>query len=312
MNILFLSQIEPAARWIPGLSKLLPEDRIFTSDQFDPAAIDVVLVATPPKGVIGTLPNVKLVQSLWMGVDGLLADPTFPRTKPLARLIDPGMVAAMTESVVSHVLDFHRHHYVYRAQQEQKKWHKLPQFMASDRIVGILGMGELGTAVANKLLPFSFKVAGWKRRPSQTTAIDPRIDYYAGPSGIDELLARSDAVVCLLPLTDGTRGVLNAKAFAKMPRGGCVINVARGAHIVVADLIAALDSAQLAHAYLDVFETEPLPQDSPLWSHPGVTVTPHTAALTEPRTAMVKVVENIERVRNGLPALNLVDFGAGY
>lgn len=312
MNILFLSQIEPAARWVPGLSKLLPQDRFFTVDQYDPATIDVVLVATPPKGVIGTLPNVKLVQSLWMGVDGLLADPTFPRTKPLARLIDPGMVAAMTESVVSHVLDFHRHHYVYRAQQQQKKWHKLPQFMASDRIVGILGMGELGTAVANRLLPFSFKVAGWKRRPSQNAAIEVRIDYYVGPSGIDELLARSDAVVCLLPLTPGTRGILNAKAFAKMPRGGCVINVARGAHIVVADLLAALDSGQLAHAYLDVFETEPLPQDSPLWAHPGVTVTPHTAALTEPRTAMAKVVENIERVRNGLPALNLVDFGAGY
>jgi len=308
VNILFLSQIEPAARWIPGLSKLLPQDRFFTVDQYDPAAIDVVLVATPPKGVIGTLPNVKLVQSLWMGVDGLLADPTFPRAKPLARLIDPGMVAAMTESVVAHVLDYHRHHYVYRADKAQKKWHRLPQFMASDRIVGILGMGELGTAVANRLLPFSFKVAGWRRRSGQNAAIE----CYSGPGGIDELLSRSDAVVCLLPLTNETRGILNARAFARMPRGGCVINVARGAHIVVADLLAALDSGQLAHAYLDVFETEPLPQDSPLWAHPGVTVTPHTAALTEPRTAMAKVVENIERVRKGLPALNLVDFGAGY
>ena len=113
-------------------------------------------------------------------------------------------------------------------------------------------------------------------------------------------------------LFEVARACVIAKAFATMPRGGCVINVARGAHIVVADLIAALDSGQLAHAYLDVFETEPLPQDSPLWAHPGVTVTPHTAALTEPRTAMAKVVENLERVRKGLPALNLVDFGAGY
>jgi glyoxylate/hydroxypyruvate reductase A len=312
VNILYLSQIEPAERWIPGLSKLLPEDRFFTADKYDPAAIDIVLVATPPRGVIGTLPNLKLVQSLWMGVDGLLADPTFPRTKPLARLIDPGMIAAMTESVVSHVLDFHRHHYVYRAQQQQKKWHRLPQFMASDRIVGILGLGELGTAVANRLLPFSFKVAGWKRRSSQNAAIETRIEYYVGPAGLDDLLSRSDAVVCLLPLTGETRGILNAKAFAKMPRGGCIINVARGAHVVVPDLVAALDSGQLAHAYLDVFEAEPLPQDSPLWAHPGVTVTPHTAALTEPRTAMAKVVENIERVRQGSPAHNLVDFGAGY
>ena len=308
MNILFVSQILSAEDWIPNLSRLLPGDRFFTLDNFEPASIDIALVAAPKRGVVGQLANVRFIQSLFMGVDGLLADPTFPRNKPLARLIDPGMVAAMTESVVAHVLDYHRHHYVYRADKAQKKWHRLPQFMASDRIVGILGMGELGTAVANRLLPFSFKVAGWRRRSGQNAAIE----CYSGPGGIDELLSRSDAVVCLLPLTEGTRGILNAKAFAKMPRGGCVINVARGAHIVVADLLAALDSGQLAHAYLDVFETEPLPQDSPLWAHPGVTVTPHTAALTEPRTAMAKVVENIERVRNGLPALNLVDFGAGY
>lgn len=308
MNILFLSQIEPAERWLPGLSKLLPHDRFFTADKFDPETIDVAIVATPPRGVIGQLANVKLIQSLWMGVDGLLADPTFPRTRPLARLIDPGMVAAMTESVVSHVLDYHRHHHVYRAQQAQKKWHKLPQFMASDRTVGILGLGELGTAVANQLLPFSFKVAGWKRRPGQIAAIE----CFSGSAGIHAMLSRSQIVVCLLPLTEQTRNVLNAGAFNQMPKGGAIINVARGGHVVTADLIAALDTGQLSHAYLDVFDKEPLPADSRLWLHPGVSITPHTAALTEPRTAMPRVVENIERLRAGQPALNVVDFGAGY
>jgi glyoxylate/hydroxypyruvate reductase A len=308
MNILYLSQKEPAERWLPVLSKLLPQDRFFTHDDFDPEAIDVALVATPPVGVLGKLTNLKLVQSLWMGVDGLLADPTFPRTLPLARLIDPGMVAAMVESVVAHVLDYHRHHYFYREQQAQRKWHRWPQYMASDRTIGILGLGELGTSVANALLPFSFKVAGWKRRPGHIAAIE----CFSGADGMSALLAKSNVVVSLLPLTNETRGLLNAAAFAQMPMGSALINVARGPQVVIADLIAALDSGRLAHAYLDVFETEPLPANSPLWLHPGVTITPHTAALTEPRTAMARVVENIERVRAGQPALNLVDFGAGY
>lgn len=308
VNILFLSQIETPDRWIPGLSRLLPQDRFFTPDQFDPEAIDVVLVAKPQPGIIGRLTNVKLVQSLFMGVDGLLADPAFPRGKPLSRLIDPGMIAAMVESVCAHVLDYHRHHYYYREQQAAGRWHRLPQFMASDRTIGILGMGELGTAVAGRLLPFGFKVAGWKRRPSQLAGVD----CYSGSAGLSEVLARSQAIVCLLPLTAETRGVLNAAAFGQMPKGSCIINVARGPHIVVPDLIGALDSGHLAHAYLDVFDKEPLPADSPLWKHPGVTVTPHTAALTEPRTAMVPVVENIERIRAGETPHNLVDFGAGY
>jgi glyoxylate/hydroxypyruvate reductase len=309
MNILYLSQVDPAERWLPTLTKLLPEDRFFTGDDaFDPSTIDIALVATPKRGVLGQLSNIRLVQSLWMGVDGLLADPTFPRYKPLARLIDPGMVAAMVESVVSHVLDYHRHHYLYRTQQAAKIWKKLPQFLASDRTVGILGLGELGTAVAARLLTFDFKVAGWKRRPGQL----PDIQCFYGATGIGEVLSRSQAVICLLPLTDETRGVLNSAAFAKMPKGSCVINVARGPHVVIADLLAALDSGHLAHAYLDVFDAEPLPANSPLWTHPGITLTPHSAALTEPRTAMARVVENIERVRAGKPALNLVDFGAGY
>lgn len=308
MNILFLSKVEKPERWLPELSRLLPQDRFFTGEEFDPASIDIALAGSPPPGIIGRLNNLKLVQSLWMGVDALLADTSFPRGIPLARLIDPGMVAAMVESVTAHVLDFHRHHHVYRAQQAEKKWHRLPQFMASDRTVGILGMGELGTAVARRLLSFGFNIAGWKRRPAQLQGID----CYSGSVGMGELLRRSQIIVCLLPLTEETRGILNAAAFARMPRGGCVINVARGPQIVNDDLIAALDSGQLGHAYLDVFEKEPLPSDSPLWAHPGISITPHTAALTEPRTAIAEIIANIERIRAGEPAQHLVDFSAGY
>ncbi len=302
MKLLFSSQIEPAERWLPLLERALPRDEFTVEPRAD---VDVALVATPHPGIFGRLPNLKLVQSLWMGVEKLLEDPELPRNVPLARLVDPGMVGAMSETVLAHVLDWHRHLYLYRQWQREKKWQRRGQFLPSDRTVGLLGLGELGTDAARKLLALGFKVCGWSRRPKRVAGVHSSTD-------LDEILGMSDALVCLLPLTEQTRGVLNAAAFARMPKVGCVINVARGAHVVSADLLAALDSGHLAHAYLDVFEPEPLPADSPLWSHPGVTVTPHAAALTEPRTAVAKIVENIERLRRGSAPLHLVDRAAGY
>jgi glyoxylate/hydroxypyruvate reductase len=305
MNILFASQIEPADRWLPLLKPALPGDEVFTEPR---EKIDVALVASPPPGTLERLGGAKLIQSLWMGVERLLADPALPRSVPLARLVDPGMVAAMSETVLAHTLDWHRRLYRYRQQQPEARWHRYRQYMASDHTVGILGLGALGTDIAGKLLGLGFKVAGWSRRPK----VFQGIASFSGEKGLHEMLGTSDVVVCLLPLTAQTKGILNLENLRKTKKGGGLINVARGPHVVVPDLIAALDSGQLAHAWLDVFDEEPLPASSPLWRHPGVSITPHAAALTEPRTAVAKVVENIERVRRGEPALNLVDFSAGY
>jgi glyoxylate/hydroxypyruvate reductase A len=150
-----------------------------------------------------------------------------------------------------------------------------------------------------------FNVCGWSRRARQ-------IDGVKGFTDLSAMLPECDALVCLLPLTAQTRGILNKKLFSSLKLKSCLINVARGAHIVKQDLVAALDSGQLAHAYLDVFDPEPLPKDDPLWVHPKVSITPHTAALTEPRTAVPKIVENVERARKGEAPLNRVDFEAGY
>jgi len=207
--------------------------------------------------------------------------------------------------VIAHLLDWHRHLYYYRSQQAEPRWKRVRQFLASDRTVGILGMGELGGDAARKLLALGFKVAGFSRRPKQ-------IDQIRSFTNLDEMLTITDALVCLLPLTPKTRNILNARTFAAMKPKGCVINLARGAHLVEKDLLAALDSGQLRHAYLDVFDTEPLPDGHAFWRHPGVSVTPHAAGLTEPRTAVAKIVENVERVRRGETPLNLVDFAAGY
>jgi glyoxylate/hydroxypyruvate reductase A len=302
MNILFASQIEPADRWLPLLQRALPHDSFSVDAK---GGIDIGLVATPPAGTLARLKDAKLIQSLWMGVEKLLEDPQLPKGVPLSRLVDPGMVGAMSETVLYHVLDWHRRHYRYREDQPQARWHRYRQYLASDHTVGLLGLGELGTDAARKLRALGFNVAGWSRRPKNIPGVDSSTD-------ISEVLKRSDVVVCLLPLTPQTRGILGAENLSKIKKGGGLINVARGPHVVVADLLAALDSGQLAHAYLDVFDKEPLPADSPLWRHPGVTVTPHSAALTEPRTAVEKIAENVERVRRGERPLNLVDFGAGY
>jgi len=302
MNILFASQIEPAERWLPLLQAALPRDRFFLELQ---GAIDVALVASPPPGTLERLNGAKLIQSLWMGVERLLADPALPRGVPLARLVDPGMVAAMSETVLAHTLDWHRRLYRYRGHQAETRWHRYRQYMAADHTVGLLGLGALGSDAARKLLALGFRVAGFSRRQKKVAGVECFVE-------LDAFLEKANVLVCLLPLTEKTKGILNSRTLSLLPKGAGLINVARGPHVVVPHLIAALDSGQLAHAWLDVFDAEPLPASSPLWRHPGVSITPHAAALTEPRTAVASIVENVERVRRGERPLNLVDFAAGY
>jgi glyoxylate/hydroxypyruvate reductase A len=305
VNILFASTKEKPEFWFPLLQKALPADRFFAWPDTNGGDIDVAVVATHPKGTFANLPKLKLIQSMWMGVENIIGDAELPKGVPVARLIDPGMVAAMGETVIAHVLDWHRHFYCYRQFQQEKVWKRRRQYLASDRTIGLLGLGELGSTIAAQLRALDFNVAGWSRRPKQLDGVFCSTD-------LAEVVRRSNALVCLLPLTEKTRGIINSQILSLMAKDGCVINVARGGHLVVPDLLALLDSGHLAHAYLDVFETEPLPADSPLWSHPGVTVTPHIAALTEPRTSAGKIAENIERVRRGEKPLNTVDFAAGY
>ncbi len=302
MNILFASETEKPEFWLPLLRAALPEDRIAEDIAGD---VDVALVATPPAGTLGRLKGAKLIQSLWMGVEKLLADAEYPRGVPLARLIDPGMVAAMSETVIADVLDWHRHHYRYRAQKAKVEWRRYKQYLASDRTIGILGLGELGGDAARKLLALGFRVAGYSRRPKNLEGVQSFTD-------LEAMLPLCNALVCLLPLTQHTRGIINGKTLGLLKQHACLINVARGPHVVNDDLVKALDSGHLAHAYLDVFDAEPLPKDSPLWKHAGVSITPHSAALTEPRTAVARIVENVERVRRGETPLHLVDFAAGY
>ena len=305
MKILFASTKEKPEFWFPLLRRALPNDQFHAWPDVNGGDIDIAIVATHPVGTFANLPRLKLIQSLWMGVENIVHDTDLPEGVPVARLIDPGMVAAMGETVIAHVLDWHRHFWCYRQFQQQKAWKRRKQYLASDRTVGILGLGELGSNIAAKLHAMNFHVAGWSRRPKSLDGVYCSTD-------LEDVAGRSDVLVCLLPLTEKTRGIINSRILSLVRKDGCLINVARGGHVVIPDLLAALESKHLAHAYLDVFEPEPLPADSPLWAHPDLTITPHIAALSEPRTSVGKIVENVERVRRGEKALNTVDFTAGY
>jgi glyoxylate/hydroxypyruvate reductase A len=253
-------------------------------------------------------PNLRLIVSMGAGVDHLMRPPGPPPGIPVARLVDERLTQGMTEWVLLNVLRFHRQDAEYRAQQAARIWDELPAPDTALRRIGILGLGALGGDAARRLLALGFPVMGWSRRPKDF----PGVETFHGEDGLAAMLSRSDILICLLPLTPDTRGVLNARTLGLLPRGAFLLNAARGGHVVQDDLLAALDEGQVAAAALDVFEPEPLPADHPFWSHPQVVLTPHAASITIPRSAAPQVVENIHRARVGLAPINQVDFGAGY
>ena len=274
----------------------------------NPKDIDAALVWKPQPGLLASLPNLKMIVSLGSGVDHLLGDPTLPRHVPIARLVDPYMTEAMSEYVLTQVLRLHRQDFAYRAQQRARSWRELPQPNASERRVGVLGLGELGSDAARKLAVLGFAVGGWSRRERRL----PGIESFHGPDGLMALARRSGILVCLLPLTRDTTGILDARLFAAMPKGSAIVNAARGRHLVEADLLSALESGQLSAAVLDVFDQEPLPAEHPFWNHEKIIVTPHAAAATHAPTAAAGVAENLRRLGDGRPLINLVDLARGY
>jgi len=224
------------------------------------------------------------------------------------RLVDPYMSDQMSEFVALSVLRLHRQDFDYMAQQRAHLWRERVQKNAAERPVGILGFGTLGQAAGHRLKTLGFPVAGWSRSAKDIAGFDT----YAGADGLDELLACSEILVCLLPLTEATAGILNAATFAKLPRGAGIVNAGRGSHLVEADLIPALDSGQLSGAVLDVFADEPLADDHPFWDHPRILVTPHIASETNPPTATAIIGEQIRRHEAGHAVANIVDLDRGY
>lgn len=266
---------------------------------------EVVIAANPPVSVWTPLlrsGSLRWVQSLWAGVDRLLGEVAWPAQVTLTRLVDPGLTQAMVETALWATVSLHRGFFDYARLQSASTWRVLPQRPSSEVQVGVLGQGQLGAAVTRALAGLGYRLSTWRR--GQDGPLDE--------PGLRAVLASSDILINLLPLTAQTRGLLNAERLGHLPLGASLVNLARGAHVVDEDLLAALDRGHLRHAVLDVFHTEPLPGDHPYWHHPRVKVLPHAAALTDPTSASLVVAEQLKRYLQGVPLSHQVDPQRGY
>lgn len=273
------------------------------------AGADVHYLAAwePPADLATRFPDLRLLLSTGAGVDQFDFS-ALPAGLPVVRMVEPGIVSGMVEYVTHAVLDLHRDMPAYRRAQQHRQWQVVPVRPASDCRVGVLGLGSLGQAVLEKLVSFGFDCAGWSRTRHDV----PGVACHAGANEFDAFLARTDILVCLLPLTDATRGLLNAALFAKLPKGASLVHVGRGPQLVASDLLQALDDGRLAEAALDVTDPEPLPPEHALWSHPRVRITPHIASMTQPQTAARVAIDNVRRFVRGEPLVGLVDRQRGY
>ena len=297
------------AAWWPALAAALPGEQLVRNAAQAPfETIDVALVGNPPIGVLQGLTGLRFIQSLWAGVDRLLLDTSVPASVPLARMVDPAMNSAMAETALWAVIAQHRGFFEYASQQRSAQWRQHAQRRADEINVAVLGLGQMGRAAAQTIARHGYRVGGWSANP----AVVEGVATASGDAALHAVLAAAHIVVNLLPLTPATRALFGVKTLAQMRAGASFVNLARGAQVVDAALLAALDSGHLQHAVLDVFNSEPLPGGHPYWRHPQVTVLPHVAAQTDPRSAALIAADNVRAFRAGRIPSNLVDRTRGY
>ncbi len=306
----FLYKADPVrgALWARLFAQKAPQ-QVFRlwPDTGDTKQVRFLAAWEPPADIERVFPNLQVLFSTGAGIDQFDLN-ALPPHLPVVRMIEPGIVGGMVEYVSFAVLGLHRDMPAYQRQQRLAQWRPLRGQPASRRRVGVLGLGSLGQAVLASLRGFGFDCAGWSRSRHEINGVQ----CFAGDAELAAFLARTDILVCLLPLTPATRGVLNARLFAQLPRNAGLVHVGRGPHLVEADLLAALDNGQIGDAVLDVCDPEPLPREHPFWQHPRIWLTPHIASMTEPETAVEVVLENLRRFERGEALLGLVDRARGY
>tara|TARA_R110000787_G_scaffold66948_2_gene150132 strand:- start:729 stop:1664 length:936 start_codon:yes stop_codon:yes gene_type:complete len=308
----FISQLPEDEQfiWIAALNRVLENEKIVHISDVTPAEkkhCTLAIVANPNTALLAEFKNLTWLHSIWAGVENLmlsLADSPIE----VVRLIDPTLSKTMAEAVLAWSLYIHRDMPLYAKQQKNKQWQQHRHVPASERRIGILGLGTLGQASAKQLQQNGFKVMGWSR----TAKIVANIKTYSSDSGLAEMLVQSDVLVCLLPLTSATRGMVNKELLAQLPQGSAIINFARGGLINTDELLTALNAHHISHAVLDVFEHEPLTADSKLWQHPDVTILPHISAPTNLDSACEIVANNIMAFRATGRIPKAVDKVNGY
>jgi len=313
MTILLTITGTDAKPWKQQLEVLTPNHPIIIWPSDEPLdAVKYALAWNSPPGVLARCANLEVIFSLGAGVDHLISDPDLPDI-PIVRIVDANLTMRMTEYVVFHVLLHHRRFHDYDRAQKAKKWEILHQPGANEVRVGVMGMGALGSDAACKLRDLGFQVAGWSNSPKNI----PGIDSFAGADQLTPFLNRTDILVVLLPHTAETEGILNKNLFSALAQdsvgqGPVLINAGRGKLQIDAEIVAALDENVLHAVSLDVFEQEPLPEDSPLWGHERATLTPHIASESDNRALTKYIAEQIRRHEAGLALENVIDNTKGY
>ncbi len=303
------NQIGDGPQWLAAFEQQLPDLEIrLWPDAGNVSDIEYLAFMRPDFGELPHFPRLKAMFSRSAGVEAFADHPKFPRDVPLGKVEPTNGDPMMTEYVIMHVLRLHREMPRYQAAQARREWLKAPIKRPEHRRVGFLGFGVMATAPALVLKSLGFPVSAWVRSPR------PQADVpmFAGEAQLQPFLAQTDIAVCLLPLTDETEGILDARTFAMMPKGSMIVNLGRGKHVVDADLIAALDAGHLDHASLDVTAPEPLPASSPLWAHPKVTIMPHVARRPTVAQIVSGITANVRSVRAGGGLLQRIDESKGY
>jgi glyoxylate/hydroxypyruvate reductase A len=309
MVVLFYSDADDPRPWRQALTQALPGLDFRVWPQAGALEeIEYALVWRPPPGMLKQFPRLKAILSLGAGVDHVFLDPHLPRHLPVTRMVDAGLAAQMSEYALYGVLHFHRCMDRYAEQQRRGEWRMLAAVPAQERTIGVMGLGVLGADFARKAAALGFRVRGWSRSPRDL----PGVETFDGDAGLGAFLAGTQILANFLPLTPQTQGILDAKLFDRLPQGAYLINIARGAHVVEADLLRALDTGRLAGAMLDVFAREPLPPGHAFWKHPRVVVTPHVAAQAIASLMVEQVVDNIRRIERREAPTGLVDVERGY
>ena len=309
MSLVVFSKVHKVKPWIDALKEAGPDIEILTHDKVqDKEKVLFALAWNHPRGIFKQFPNLKCISSMGAGVDHIMSDPDIPEKAAVVRIVDPLLSQDLAEFALALIMNHLRGITNYRLLQDQILWKKKRYLRMAGVKIGIMGTGAIGNHVAGFLQSCGFSVAGWGKNPGKPGSYKR----YHGKDQLEPFLQQSDILVCLLPLTPETEGILNKDALGKLPAGAFVINLGRGAHVVDQELIEMVNNGQLSGASLDVFRKEPLPADHPFWKHPKIHITPHVASLTTPESVAPQIIENYRRAAEGRPLHNKVDKEKGY
>lgn len=309
MAIVIIRQDGKTEMWKKALLAAEPDLRIYGyHDEHDKDDVDMALIWKHPKGALAAYQNLKCIASSGAGVDFIFEDAEAPTDLPITRVVDEYLAQDMSEHVLALILAYLKHLDHYKIDQFNKVWSPVQYRRIADFKVGILGLGVLGQVLAKDLVKFGFRVQGWSNSGKSLE----NVQSFAGKEGLSPFLKTTEILVCLLPLTQETYGILNKELLLQLPKGAYLINVARGGHLVDKDLLEMLDNGHLSGAGLDVYHQEPLNTDHPFWEHPKIHMTPHYASVSDTDFVVPQILENYRRLQNGEPLLNLISKSKGY